>query len=96
MFTCSTKGITKAPVTQDFTLLQARQPANLLFEATSGSHAYGLATDTSDIDIRGIFVLPRKRLYGLEYTQQVNDNKNDISLYELGRFSVWPSPTTPI
>ena len=39
----------------------------LLFEAISGSRAYGLATATSDTDIRGVFVLPEKDFYGLNY-----------------------------
>ncbi len=58
----------------------------LLFNALSGSHAYGLNTPTSDIDQRGVFLLPQKKLYGFGNTEQVNDEKNDIIFYELGRF----------
>ena len=65
---------------------QATDKENLLLEAVSGSNAYGLATETSDLDIRGIFMLPKRRLYGLKYTKQVNDKKNDIVYYELRRF----------
>ena len=32
----------------------------ILFEAISGSHAYGLATPQSDTDIKGVFYLPRR------------------------------------
>lgn len=56
---------------------------HLLFKAVSGSHAYGLNRPESDVDIRGIFVLPREEYYGLHYTDQITDRKNDIIFYEL-------------
>lgn len=58
----------------------------VLLDTISGSHAYGLNTPTSDVDIRGIFMIPAENLFGLQYKEQVNDNKNDIVFYELGRF----------
>lgn len=58
----------------------------LIFEATTGSKAYGLDTANSDTDIKGVFVLPRDMFYGLEYTPQVNNETNDIVYYELKRF----------
>lgn len=65
-------------------LLRAR--GLILLEALSGSHAYGLSLPTSDIDIRGVFILPQDVLYGLGYTEQVADPKNDVVFYELGRY----------
>ena len=67
----------------------------IILEATSGSHAYGLATATSDVDIRGVFVLPRERYYGLEYTPQISDATNDTVYYELGRFMELLSKSNP-
>ncbi|WMX15848.1 DNA polymerase beta superfamily protein [Aureispira sp. CCB-E] len=58
----------------------------LLFEAISGSKAYGLSLPTSDTDIKGVFVLPQDIFYGLNYIPQVNDRNNDQVYYELGRF----------
>lgn len=58
----------------------------LLFEGISGSRAYGLSLPSSDTDIKGVFVLPQNSFYGLDYTPQVNDAKNDEVYYELGRF----------
>ncbi|EMR01307.1 nucleotidyltransferase domain-containing protein [Cesiribacter andamanensis] len=58
----------------------------LLFEAISGSRAYGLHTPTSDTDIRGVFVLPERDYYGLHYTEQISNESNDIVYYELKRF----------
>ena len=64
-------------ITKDYTVL---------LSALSGSHAYGLNTPQSDRDVRGVFIFPQKKLYGLNYTEQVADDKNDIIYYELGRF----------
>lgn len=67
--------------------IQTLKEQNLiLFEVISGSHAYGLATPTSDTDIKGVFYLPKDQFFGLEYIAQVNDEKNDTVYYELGRF----------
>lgn len=58
----------------------------LLLECISGSIAYGLDTEKSDTDIKGVFYLPRDQYYGLEYVPQVSNESNDIVYYELGRF----------
>jgi hypothetical protein len=58
----------------------------ILFEAISGSKAFGLATETSDTDIKGVFYLPKDHFLGMEYTTQVNNESNDVVFYELGRF----------
>jgi len=58
----------------------------LMFEAITGSRAYNLDTPTSDTDIRGVFILPKEMFYGLQYTNQVNNETNDIVYYELRRF----------
>ncbi len=58
----------------------------LLFECISGSRAYGLNTPTSDTDIKGVFVVPKEVLFGLMYTEQINNETNDIVYYELKKF----------
>ena len=58
----------------------------LVFETITGSKAYGLDNEKSDTDIRGVFVLPKHLYYGLEYTEQVNNETNDIVYFELKRF----------
>ncbi len=58
----------------------------IIFDAVSGSHAYGTATPSSDLDIRGVFILPKEEVFGLGYIEQVNDQKNDIVYYEVRRF----------
>lgn len=58
----------------------------LLFEAISGSRAFGLATETSDTDIRGVYYLPKEDFFGLNYIPQISNETNDITYYEIGRF----------
>jgi len=67
----------------------------LIFEAITGSKAYGLDTAKSDTDIRGVFVLPRELFYSMEYTPQVSNESNDIVYYELKRFMELLSKNNP-
>lgn len=57
----------------------------ILFEAISGSRAFGLATEHSDTDIRGVYYMPREDFFGLNYVPQVSNETNDITYYEIGR-----------
>lgn len=67
----------------------------LIFEAITGSRAYGLNTASSDTDIRGVFVLPKEYFYSLQYVAQVANETNDIVYYELGRFIELLSKSNP-
>ena len=58
----------------------------IIFECISGSRAYGTNLPKSDTDIRGVFVLPEKDFYSLNYIPQVADTTNDTVYYELKRF----------
>lgn len=58
----------------------------LLFEAISGSRAYGTHKPTSDTDYRGVYILPIENLLGYDYVEQVSDATNDAVYYEIGRF----------
>lgn len=67
--------------------IQFLKDQNLIVqECISGSRAYGLATPTSDTDIKGVFVLPKNLFYAQDYTPQVNNPTNDEVYYELGRY----------
>lgn len=67
----------------------------ILFKAITGSKAYGLHTDTSDIDIKGIFYLPKAYFFGLDYIPQISDETHDEVYYELGRFIELLSKNNP-
>ena len=58
----------------------------IVLEVLSGSHAYGLNTPTSDVDLKGVFILPKPEYYGLTYIPQVSDERNDEVFFELRRF----------
>ncbi|SUO95525.1 DNA polymerase beta superfamily protein [Suttonella ornithocola] len=68
------------------TIEDLRENNLILLEMISGSRAYGLATETSDIDIKDVFYLPQADFYGLERIHQISNETNDIVYYELGRF----------
>jgi len=63
-----------------------------LFTAVVGSHAYGLATPTSDVDLFGVSVLPTRRLVGLNppraeaLTYHSVGAEQDITVHEVGKF----------
>lgn len=58
----------------------------ILFEAISGSRSFGLATENSDTDIRGVYYLPKEDFFGLNYIPEISNETNDITYYEIGRF----------
>lgn len=58
----------------------------ILFEVISGSRSFGLHTPTSDTDIKGVYYLPKKKFFGLDYIPQIANETNDEVYYEIGRF----------
>ncbi|WP_055562581.1 DNA polymerase beta superfamily protein [Hymenobacter sp. AT01-02] len=69
-----------------FTIADLRQRGLILFEAISGSRAYGTNLPHSDTDLKGVFILPETEFYGLDYVPQVANETNDEVFYELRRF----------
>lgn len=65
-----------------------RKSGDLLFESVRGSHLFGLATPTSDIDTFGIFCCPPELLFGTgkDYVSIVESDKNDDYWDEIGKF----------
>lgn len=68
------------------TLEELKNSGCIIFECVSGSQAYGLATPESDVDIKGVFILPREKFYSLEYIDQINANNNNEVYFELKKF----------
>lgn len=59
----------------------------ILFEAVSGSHAYGTNTEKSDLDIKGVFIAEEEDLFGVfDVPTEVSDEKQDTKYYELSTF----------
>lgn len=61
---------------------------NTIFLTLHGSHAYGLATPESDIDLRGIAISPKKYMLGCSYNfdQWVADDPYDIQVFNIKKF----------
>jgi hypothetical protein len=77
------------------TIKELKDRGLIIMECISGSRAYGLATPSSDTDIKGVFLLPKKDYYGLNYVAQVNNPTNDIVYYEFSRFMELLSVNNP-
>jgi len=68
-------------------LIQEKSPgAKPLYLVIRGSHAYGTNIETSDTDYAGVFIQSIEDILGNKYKEQVNDDMNDIVIYELKRF----------
>lgn len=69
------------------TFKQLKQQKELiLLDCISGSLAYNLNIKGSDIDKKGVFIMPKNQLYGFEQQQQISNSSNDEVYYEIGRF----------
>lgn len=77
------------------TIDDLREKNLIVLECISGSRAYGLDTPDSDTDIKGVFILPKRDFYSLNYISQVSNETNDIVFYELGRFIELLSQNNP-
>jgi hypothetical protein len=71
------------------------EPQHLLLKCISGSRAQQLHSATSDTDIKGIFVLPQKELYGFSEVPQLANETNDEVYFEIGRFMDLLSKNNP-
>ena len=59
----------------------------IILEAICGSHAYGLDTPESDIDLKGIFVAPTQEILSLRKPNETIDKTNpDICYHEVEKF----------
>ncbi|WP_405959116.1 nucleotidyltransferase domain-containing protein [Streptomyces sp. NBC_00868] len=61
----------------DLTPVVAEQPDPLLFATVSGAHLYGFPSQDSDIDLRGVHVLPAAALLGLRAPEETRSRMWD-------------------
>lgn len=65
------------------------KPDNIILEGVTGSTAYGLATENSDIDIKGVYLLPTKKVLSMGFTDEhntVDHTDPDWCYHEIGKF----------
>ena len=72
--------------TQSETEKKVRETGTLVFKVISGSTSFGLNTPTSDIDIRGVYILPWKDRIRQDAPQQIADTTNDETYWEIAKF----------
>ena len=58
----------------EYTIDYIKKNNLILLEVISGSHAYGLNKENSDVDKRGVFVQPIDDYLGLKNVEQINDD----------------------
>jgi hypothetical protein len=63
-----------------------QQKELILLDCISGSTAYNLNVAGSDVDKKGIFIMPQKQLYGFDQQDQIANANNDEVYFEIGRF----------
>ena len=63
-----------------------QQKELILLDCISGSTAYNLNVKGSDVDKKGVFIMPQKQLYGFEQQDQIANATNDEVYFEIGRF----------
>ncbi|MBW5482991.1 nucleotidyltransferase domain-containing protein [Streptomyces bambusae] len=61
----------------DLTPIVAEQPDPLLFATVSGAHLYGFPSHDSDVDLRGVHLLPAEDLLGLREPEETRNRMWD-------------------
>ena len=69
----------------DFLRTDERLKGRLIFLTFGGSHAYGTATETSDVDIRGCAFNSRSDLIGMSRFEQVVETGTDTTVYSFNK-----------
>jgi predicted nucleotidyltransferase len=65
------------------------KPTNIILEGVTGSTAYGLATENSDVDVKGIYLLPTKEVLSLKFNPEKTTKDHvdpDWVYHEVGKF----------
>lgn len=65
------------------------KPDNIVLEGVTGSTAYGLDTENSDVDIKGVYLLPTKKVLSLGFNPQKTTKDHvdpDWVYHEVGKF----------
>lgn len=65
------------------------KPGNIILEGVTGSVAYGLDTENSDVDIKGVYLLPTKEVLkiGFDIQHTTKDHVDpDWVYHEVGKF----------
>lgn len=67
-------------------LNQLKKSGWIIHECIVGSHLYNTNKEGSDVDIKGVYIQPTKEILKGNYFEQISDDKQDSTYYEIGRF----------
>jgi predicted nucleotidyltransferase len=71
-------------------------PQRTIFLTRAGSHAYGLATPESDLDLRGVVIPPKEYFLGFaRHFEQAESCEPDLVLYDIRKFFVLAAACNP-
>lgn len=70
----------------DFLRTNEKLKDNIVFLVVAGSHGYGLNTEESDLDIRGISMGTSDSILGMESFDIFEDKNTDTVIYSMKRF----------
>lgn len=76
----------------NLTSILSKIPGNICYATIAGSHSFGLARENSDIDIKGVFIVPIEKILGLDsFSMQDNSftlsmNDFDYEFHEISKF----------
>ena len=78
----------KVRTSQEYSFLRTDEHLgeNICLLTMGGSHAYGMDTDTSDIDIRGCLLNGREEILTGNYYEQFTNDETDTVIYSLNKF----------
>lgn len=65
------------------------KPNNIILEGVTGSTAYGLATENSDVDVKGVYLLPTRTVLSIGFDPQHTTKDHvdpDWVYHEVGKF----------
>ncbi|MFF9149668.1 DNA polymerase beta superfamily protein [Streptomyces sp. NPDC014861] len=86
--------LTLAAHKADLTSVVAGEPDPLLFATVSGAHLYGFPSRDSDVDLRGVHLLPAEALVGLREPEETRDRmwdrdgvEMDLVTHDLRKFA---------
>jgi len=66
---------------------ELKKSGYIIFQCIAGSHSYGLNREDSDVDERGIYVLPlQQRLSIVGFDQEISNDTQDIKYYDICKY----------
>ncbi len=71
---------------KEYTIDYIKENNLILLDAISGSRAYGTQIPESDTDYRGLFIAELDDFLCGDFPEQISDETNDVTYYEVGRF----------